>query len=136
MFLGFASRRPGRRRGSGTQFGAETAILDTGANVDAWTDATHAPVWVHVDDPPAGIDPADFLAQRRLHGGVGALLWAARSRPDLAHAAARAARGWYAARGVPGRGSAPTLAQQAQLRVWRRVVAKLCTLRRLNLLTY
>ena len=53
------------------------AILDTGASVDAWTDATHAPVWVHVDDPLAGIDPADFLAQRRLHGGAGALLWAA-----------------------------------------------------------
>ena len=106
--------------------------LDTGASFDvppvAWVDATHVPgadvAGAFLAAPVGANGPADaaFLAGRNqrprgLRQQAGALLWAARpARPDLTHAVAQATRTWFAARGVQGLGSAPTLRRQALLR--------------------
>ena len=71
---------------------------------------------------------------------AGALLWAAHAgRPDLRFAAeqavARSGARWWAARGVPGRGAAPSVRKQVVLRRWRRWEAQLVKLRFLRRLT-
>ena len=76
---------------------------------------------------------------------AGALLWAAQAgRPDLwcaprrftaEQAVARSAARWWAARGIPGRGEAPSVREQGLLRQWRRWAVQLIRLRFLRRLT-